>query len=70
MKPLPSEQLGVDLNRNYPLKFAKDNIGSSDNQCDQQYRGTAPFSESETAAVRDIILKFKEELAVVINFHS
>lgn len=65
-----SEDVGVDLNRNYDFQFGKDEIGSSGNPCDEQYRGEHAFSESETAAVRDFILKFQERLGAVINFHA
>ena len=44
---------GVDLNRNYGYKWGLDNEGSSDDPCDEGYRGKAPFSEPETQAIRD-----------------
>jgi hypothetical protein len=31
--------MGVDLNRNYEYKFGFDNEGSSDNPCQEDYRG-------------------------------
>jgi murein tripeptide amidase MpaA len=40
---------GVDLNRNYPTAFG--GAGSSGSQTSETYRGTAPFSEPETAAI-------------------
>ncbi len=40
---------GVDLNRNYPTGFGGG--GSSGSQSSETYRGTAPFSEPETAAM-------------------
>jgi hypothetical protein len=46
---------GVDLNRNYPYKWAYDNIGSSPNQSAWNYRGAAPASEPETQAVIDFV---------------
>ena len=39
---------GVDLNRNYDWKFAKDDTGSSPSSCDEAFRGDHPFSEPET----------------------
>jgi hypothetical protein len=30
---------GVDINRNYDIKFKQDNIGSVDDPCDETYRG-------------------------------
>ncbi len=65
-----SEDIGVDLNRNYEYQFAKDNKGSGNDPCSEDYRGEHAFSESETVAVRDFILKFQERLGVVINFHA
>ena len=61
---------GVDLNRNYPFKFGVDDVGSSNSECEEDYRGAAPFSEPETAALRDFITKWKDQLKIVINFHA
>lgn len=44
---------GVDLNRNYGYQWGNNN-GSSGNPSSETYRGTAPFSEPETQAVRDL----------------
>jgi len=41
---------GVDLNRNFPFKWGVSG-GSSENQCDQTYRGTGATSEPEVAAI-------------------
>lgn len=41
---------GVDLNRNFPFRWGLDS-GSSNNPCDQTYRGSAPASEPETQAI-------------------
>jgi hypothetical protein len=46
---------GVDLNRNWGLTWGIDNDGSSPVPSDEDYRGTAAFSELETAACRDFI---------------
>jgi hypothetical protein len=46
---------GVDLNRNWGYTWGLDNIGSSPFPNDETYRGTAAFSEPETAALRDFI---------------
>ncbi|MBU0638296.1 MAG: hypothetical protein KKB50_05480 [Planctomycetes bacterium] len=45
---------GVDLNRNWGAGWGGG--GSSGDPCDETYRGTAAFSEPETAAMRDFIL--------------
>jgi hypothetical protein len=42
---------GVDLNRNYATWWNAPNGGSSSSPSSDLYRGTAPFSEPETAAV-------------------
>jgi len=42
---------GVDLNRNYATQWSAPNGGSSTNPGSDLYRGAAPFSEPETAAV-------------------
>jgi murein tripeptide amidase MpaA len=46
---------GVDINRNYSYKWGYDNWGSSGYKWDETYRGTAPWSEPETAAIRDLV---------------
>jgi murein tripeptide amidase MpaA len=42
---------GVDLNRNYPAFWGRDNVGSSDQPFTEVFRGTAPASEPETQAI-------------------
>ncbi len=46
---------GVDLNRNYSYQWGFDDGGSSGNVNDETYRGTAPTSEPETAAMEAFI---------------
>ncbi|MFO0836226.1 MAG: M14 metallopeptidase family protein [Phycisphaerales bacterium] len=46
---------GVDLNRNWSFAWGNNN-GSSGSGASETYRGTAPFSEPETAVLRDHIL--------------
>ena len=63
------EEIGVDLNRNYGVEFGIDNEGSSDRPCSEDYRGTSPFSEPETQAIK----KFFEEhpeIKIAINYHT
>jgi carboxypeptidase T len=43
---------GVDLNRNYGYFWGFDDGGSSPQSSSDVYRGTAPFSEPETRAIR------------------
>ena len=44
---------GVNIQRNYGYMWGYDNIGSSPNPQNSEYRGTGPFSEPETQAVRE-----------------
>lgn len=57
---------GVDLNRNFDLAWG--GSGSSSGKRSETYRGTAPFSEPETAALRD--LARREEIALHVDFHA
>lgn len=59
---------GVDLNRNYDFCFDKDDIGSSKDPCREDYEGPYPFSEPESVAIRDFILK--NNFTVAFNYHS
>ena len=59
--------IGVDLNRNYPFGF--DSKAASTDPCVFSYRGPAPFSEPETQAVRDFLLKWKN-IKLAINLHA
>lgn len=60
---------GVDLNRNYDSKFAHDDIGSSNNQCEEDYRGAHAFSEPETQAIKSIIEITDGRVISAMNFH-
>ncbi|MCA9649441.1 MAG: hypothetical protein H6712_03985 [Myxococcales bacterium] len=57
---------GVDLNRNFGVAWGGD--GSSDNPRSQVYRGEAPFSEPEAAAIRDLVVA--EGFGAHIDLHS
>ena len=59
---------GVDLNRNWGYEWGGQ--GSSGFTGDETYRGSAPFSEPETAALRDLSLSFGADLASHIDYHS
>jgi len=59
---------GVDLNRNYSFKWGLDDIGSSGRPSSNVYRGTAPFSEPETRAVRDLVEA--HHFVISLSFHS
>lgn len=61
---------GVDLNRNYgPYEYWNSpNGGSSTSPSSDTYRGTAPFSEPETAAIRDFIAG--KGIKNTLNYHT
>ena len=63
------KDIGVDLNRNYDYFFGIDNKGSSNNPCEEDYRGTQPFSEPETLSIKNFIENHKE-IKIAINYHS
>jgi hypothetical protein len=60
------ESDGVDINRNYDFQWAGG--GSSTNPADETYRGSAPFSEPETQAQRDIVTQLQPRTG--ISFHT
>jgi len=55
---------GVDLNRNFEVGFSKNNNMSSN-----VYSGIEPFSEPETAALRDFALAHKN-ITIALDYHS
>jgi len=59
---------GVDINRNYGLAWGIDDVGSSGQPGSDVYRGTAPFSEPETAAIRDLFAG--RDSRALLSFHS
>ena len=61
---------GVDLNRNYPVCFdrATKDRSASTTPCSEDYQGEHPFSEPETAAIRD--LTGRQNFTFAINYHS
>ncbi|GAB4286889.1 MAG: hypothetical protein Kow0098_02650 [Ignavibacteriaceae bacterium] len=59
---------GVDLNRNFGYQWGYDNIGSSPYPSDETYRGTAPFSEPETQAIRDLCES--NNFKTTFNYHT
>ncbi|MFW5653175.1 MAG: M14 family zinc carboxypeptidase [Planctomycetota bacterium] len=58
---------GVDLNRNWGVGWG--GPGSSGNPSSGIYRGTGPFSEPETAAMRDFVLS-RPNLVAHIDIHT
>ncbi len=62
-----SDCRGVDPNRNYGYEWG--GPGASSWPCDDTYRGTAAFSEPETAAFRDFVLAHPN-LTTLITLHT
>lgn len=61
-------QHGIDLNRNYGYNWGQDDEGSSPVTNSDTYRGTGPFSEAETQAIRKFLTDHKVDIA--LNNHS
>ncbi|MCE9620668.1 MAG: M14 family metallocarboxypeptidase [Planctomycetes bacterium] len=59
---------GVDMNRNWSIGWG--GAGSSGVASNETYRGTAAFSEPETAGMRDFMLAHAANLCGFIDFHS
>lgn len=59
---------GVDLNRNWSFAWGSNN-GSSGSGSSETYRGTAPFSEPESTALRDNILS-TPGIALAFDIHT
>ncbi|PAA94784.1 hypothetical protein BOX15_Mlig026911g1 [Macrostomum lignano] len=59
---------GVDLNRNFEFKFG--GTGSSGSQCSDVYRGVSAFSEPETQAIRNFVLRNKSAIKAFWSVHS
>lgn len=59
---------GVDLNRNFGYMWGYDNVGSSGTPSSETYRGTAPFSEPETQAIRDFMNT--KTFKTTLNYHT
>ena len=68
------ELFGVDLNRNYDSHFDIDNIGSSNDPCDESFRGEKPFSEPETYSIKQIVEDMGNvlysDLKIAYNYHA
>lgn len=67
-RPLSGECIGVDGNRNYDAHW---NMGDRERyECTEVYRGSAPFSEPETSAIRDIMWRLKHVCKMYISIHT
>ncbi len=59
---------GIDINRNYGFFWGYDDEGSSPYTYDDNYRGTAPFSEPETQNMKEFCES--HEFKIALNYHS
>ncbi len=59
---------GVDLNRNFSYEWGYDNIGSSPDPWSETYRGSSPFSETETQDFRNFCVA--KTFSMVYNYHT
>lgn len=64
----PGDAKGVDLNRNWGYAWGYDDLGSSPDPADVDYRGLHAFSEPETRAVQDFVLEHSFVLSK--SYHS
>ncbi len=59
---------GIDLNRNYGYQWGYDNIGSSPSPSSMTYRGSAPFSEPETLAMK--WFAENHNIQLILDYHT
>ncbi|XP_053616168.1 carboxypeptidase B-like [Plodia interpunctella] len=59
--------VGVDLNRNFDIFWS---TASSNNACSDTFHGRGPFSEPETAIIRDIINEYGNRIELFLDIHS
>ena len=59
---------GVDLNRNFGYAWGLDDDGSSPDPANVLYRGTGPFSEPESQAIRDLVQN--QNFITSLSYHS
>ena len=60
--------VGVDLNHNFPVFWGTPQNGLADIASDE-YKGTAPFSEPETTALRNFITQ-SPNIRLAISYHT
>jgi murein tripeptide amidase MpaA len=59
---------GTDPNRNFDIEWGK--TGTSTNPCSDVFAGNKPFSEPETAALRDFVMARNRNIKMYLTFHS
>ncbi|XP_026495722.1 carboxypeptidase B-like [Vanessa tameamea] len=62
---------GVDLNRNFGYYWGRGGVdSSSEDPSHLNFRGSEPFSEPETAAIKDFILYSSTRFKIFLTFHA
>ena len=62
---------GVDLNRNFPVCFAVDDVGSQLKPCEEDFRGAGkPLSEPEAQALAALVGDPALHFGTALNYHS
>lgn len=62
---------GVDLNRNFSVNFGKGDFMKEEcTKNHRTYNGPSAFSEPETQAIKNFLTSKKDEVKMVLNFHS
>ncbi|KOB67379.1 Carboxylesterase [Operophtera brumata] len=59
--------MGVDLNRNFDAFWSQ---ASSNSVCMDTFHGRGPFSEPETAIIRDIFAEYGSRIELFLDIHS
>jgi len=62
--------VGVDLNRNYAFQWGIDDVGSSPDACTEVYRGPAPLSEPESAAMAALASSVSFDVVASLHAHG
>jgi len=65
---LGQECRGVDMNRNFGYHWG--GYGASDDACKETFMGKTPFSEPETMAMRDFLMREAADFKLYLTFHS
>ncbi|GJQ71042.1 hypothetical protein Trydic_g952 [Trypoxylus dichotomus] len=63
-----SQCYGVDGNRNFDFHWME--TGASSTECAETYAGPNAFSESETAALRNVVYEHADLIKLYLTFHS
>uniref|UniRef100_A0A182WLP9 Peptidase M14 domain-containing protein n=1 Tax=Anopheles minimus TaxID=112268 RepID=A0A182WLP9_9DIPT len=67
-RPAGRNCYGIDGNRNYDFHWAE--VGASDLPCAETYHGEQSFSEPETRAIRDELLRLKGRCKFYLSLHT